>query len=436
VNPGSIPAPGTNHQIDNANTNLKLSDIFIAIGFLLLALFVQLFLFPYWGELRAGGDESYYWRLAVNISQGDLVPREIFLRPPLWPYVLSISAQFSHEPMAGRIITAILGSLAAPLMYFLGKRLSSRKAGLAGALIFVLFPNYIGFSHYLWPETFFLLCSMFVLLLFFRSPDSTSTEKALYVSFALMGISFLVKETAVLLFGSCLITICYLGIRKNSRLLVYATLLFGIPAVMYSAYGTYTNERFFLVSDAPFYNANQVHHGRTPWKMSAEENQKLFAKDFMERKLKNEFNTYPKQFANLWTPNSFVAHRLLGAPKAFGKYNLPYSAVWAHIAVSAYLVVISLGLTGMFLGKKSLFRTFSISYIALLCLSGTVFLMASRFRIPVMFLFMLHAAMTISQPRMILAGLARWQSALPWAVSMALLGAVAVAKWDSIGRWG
>jgi hypothetical protein len=232
------------------------------------------------------------------------------------------------------------------------------------------------------------------------------------------------------------ITICFVGLRKNSRLLIYATLLFGIPAIVYSAYGTYTNDRFFLLSDAPFYNANQIHHGYKPWKMSAEENQKLFATDFIERKLKNEFETYPKQFANLWTPNSFVVHRLLYAEEGFGNYNVPFATVWAHATVSMYVLIVILGLTGMFLGEKSLFRTFSISYIALLCLSGTIFLMASRFRIPVMFLFILHAAVTVSHPKTIIAGATRWQSILPWAISMVFFGIVVVTKWDSIGRWG
>ena len=74
--------------------------------------------------------------------------------------------------------------------------------------------------------------------------------------------------------------------------------------------------------------------------MSPEDNQKLFVSDLIEKKLKNEFRTYPEQFANLWTPNSFVAYRLLNAPQAFGNYNMPYASVWAYTAVGAYIVVI------------------------------------------------------------------------------------------------
>jgi 4-amino-4-deoxy-L-arabinose transferase-like glycosyltransferase len=413
-------------------------DGVIASLFFILALVVRFAFFPYWASLSLGGDESYYWNMARLISEGDVVPQNIFLRPPLWPYVLSVSALFSPNPLWGRLLTTILGAVTTPFIYFIGKRVFSKRVGILAAFLFTIYPSCIGFSHYLWSETFYLLFSVIITYLFFGALNSKSVSK-LYMSFAFMGLAFLSKEETILFFASCLIVLLRMNGKASYRLVLYAILIFSTPAIIYSVYASYTNHRVIILADAPFYNANQRNYGFSKaWQLSPEENQKLFVGD-MGSTIKNAFRTYPKQFANLWTPNSFVIHRLLYA-SYFGNYRMPYAEIGAYIDAGAYIIIVVLGLSGMFLSEKSPFETFSTCYVVLLCLSATIFLMCSRFRIPLMYLFIIHASRVISYPKQnayfIMNLRSNWKSVVLWTVSLLVFGIVIVSKWDTLGQWG
>ncbi len=408
-------------------------NFIIASILFIFALGVRFLFFPYWKNLPLGGDENYYWDLACRISQGEFVPPNLFLRPPLWSYVLSIPALFSHSHLWGRIFATILGAAATPFMYFLGNQVFSKRVGIIAAILFAIYPNYIGFSHYLWAETFYLLCSLIITYFFFKTLNNKFTRSKFYILFAFMGITFFLKETAMLFFAACVITLWHNKIEHKYSLFIYAILLFCMPVVIYSTYASYQNRRIIILADAPFYNANQVNHGAEPWQLSPEENQKLFVRDFLGKKIKNVFRTYPQQFEYFWTPNSFVLYRLIDAKK-FGNYNMPYASIGAYIGAGVYILIMLLGLTGMFLTEKSPFQTFSISYVALICLSGTIFLLCSRFRIPLMFLFILHASQVISHPKQLISGCTQWKL-VAWVVSILLFGIVIATKWGTIGMY-
>jgi 4-amino-4-deoxy-L-arabinose transferase-like glycosyltransferase len=401
------------------------------------SLLVRFLFFPYWRNLPLGGDESHYWQVACRISQGVLAPQNMFVHPPIWSYLLSLVALFSPDTIWGRIFATLLGSTIPPLVYVVGKRVFSNRVGIIAAVISALYPEFIGYSHYLWSENFYLLFSLVISYLYFEQSHTGSLESKLYLSFALMGVALLVKESGFLFFCAAVFTLKWFDIPKQRRILTRSFLLFLLPVVTYSAYASFHNNRIIVVDEAPIINANEAEYGHGVWKLSREGNRELFRSEVLERKARYVLHNIPKQCANLWTPDSFVVYRLLGATK-FGNYAMPHALAFAYLTLFAYIAVVVLGLTGMALSDGSPFKTFSLHYLMLISLSGTFFLLCSRFRIPVMYIFILYAAVALSNPEKILElkTKAGSKSALALALTLALFAIVIRSKWKTLGGWG
>jgi 4-amino-4-deoxy-L-arabinose transferase-like glycosyltransferase len=407
----------------------------VALMLFAFALGVRFLFASYWLKLPLGGDEWYYWGVAQMIAGGELIPQQIFLRPPIWIYTLAVAAP-TENPLWGRVLTTLVGASVAPLTYLLARRMFSVRAGAIAAILVALYPTFIGYSHYLWAETFFLALSVAVMVVFFKGLSERSSA-ILLVSFGLLGVSLLAKETAVLLFVACLITVFRSEWRPGRRVLITSALLFLAPAVLYSLVASLKCGRLITLADAPYYNANQILHERQPWKMSPEESRQTFFRDLVDGKLKELPRNFPDQLKNLWTPTSFVAHRLLKAEdEVFGNYHAPYPQVWAGVAVSSYILIMVLGLTGLLLGPAGDPRTFSLSNLVLLCMSAAVFLMCSRFRLPMLNLLIIHGAALLAAPSMISASLRRWLPLTLWALSIVGFVLVLVQRWSAIGNWG
>ena len=401
------------------------------------SLLVRFLFFTYWRDLPLGGDESHYWQVACRISQGVFAPNNMFVHPPIWSYVLSLSALFSQNTLCGRIFAAVLGASVPPLIYLLGKRVFSNKVGITAAILSVIYPEFIGYSHYLWSENFYLLFTLMISYVYLQETDEESFRSKLYLSFSLMGVALLIKESGFLFFVASILALKGIDIAKHRRILTTAVLLFLFPVVIYSAYASFHNNRIILVDEAPIINANEAEYGHGVWKLSREGNRELFFNEVLMRKARYALTNIPKQFANLWTPDSFIAYRLLEATK-FGNYNMPYAMTYAYLTVFAYLAVVVLGLIGMTLSEKSAFKTFSVCYLVLMSLSGTFFLMCSRFRIPVMYIFIIYSAVTLSEPVKLiqLKNKSEWKSGMILALTLVLFFMVVVSKWKTVGRWG
>ncbi len=401
------------------------------------SLLVRFLFIPYWANLPLGGDESHYWQVACRISQGVLAPENMFVHPPIWSYILSLSALFSQNTLWGRVFATVLGGAVPPLVYLLGMQIFSNKVGMIAALLSALYPEFIGYSHYLWSENFYLLFSLMITYVYFKQTEDDSFGAKLCLSSFLMGVALLIKETGFLFFMASVIALKGVDVSKQHRILIRAALLFLLPVVIYSAYASYHNNRIILVDEAPIINANEAEYGHGVWKLSREGNRELFFNEVIVIKVRNVLHNIPKQFANLWTPDSFVLYRLLEAKK-FGNYNMPNALIFAYLSVFAYIAVVVLGLAGMTLADKSPFKTFSVTYLILISLSGTFFLMCSRFRIPVMYIFIIYAASVIAEPKKLLAIKTgrEWKSGMILLLSLVLFVIVVLSKWKTLGKWG
>jgi 4-amino-4-deoxy-L-arabinose transferase-like glycosyltransferase len=402
------------------------------VGLVCLALLARFSTLPYWRHLPLGGDEGYYWQNAVTIASGRLTPD--FLRPPLWSYVLAVAAKVSSDPVSGRILSTLVGAAAVPLIYSLGCAFFDRRVGVIAGLISAVFPSYLGYSHYLWAETFFSAIALLLTHCFLRQLRDPS-ERALYLCFLATGLALLAKEGAVLVVCAFVSTLLWCRIRVRKRVLLVGGGFFLAPVLIYSTWATCTTRRLIVLADAPLYNTNQVKHGRAPWQLTPTENKKLLLDDLTAGRLWSVPASAVDQLGNLWTPNSFPVHRLLHATD-FGNYNAPHAAVLAYGAVGAYIVVMVAGLTGLVFSEHSPFKVYSAFLLFLLSASSALFSMCSRFRVPFVFPLILYSAYLIAHPAAVWGRFTDKVLLRLWIGFMALFLTIVVAQWPTIGDWG
>jgi Tfp pilus assembly protein PilF/4-amino-4-deoxy-L-arabinose transferase-like glycosyltransferase len=91
-----------------------------------------------------------------------------FFQAPLYPLFLSLVYRiFGHDLLAARVVQAVLGSLSAVLVYYVGRRCAGRAAGIVAGAMYSVYAMAIHFdSEILRPSlvVFLSLCSLLLLM--------------------------------------------------------------------------------------------------------------------------------------------------------------------------------------------------------------------------------------------------------------------------------
>ena len=395
----------------------------------IFALAVRLSVFPYWKDLNLYGDEFFYWSWAQNIADGNFLRN--FLRPPLWTYILSIPALMSDNYVYGRTLTAVLSSFSVPLIYSIGKYVFNRKTGIIAGVTYSVYPNIIGYSHYLWSETLLALFMLFSTFLFLKAAGSEKKHVLVYLAFAVSSIGLLTKEFAVIQFGALILALIAMELVDKKKMIFTGIAIFFTPVLIYSAIASFYAQRPVILADAFVYNSNEADSGKIVWKKSTKENLGIFVRRlFKFREIPARF---VRQVYNLWTPNSFPVFRLLNADQKYK--NMPNARLVAYVASAMYILVIVSGLIGMCCVEKNLFLTFSVANLLLLSSVGLFFLMCSRFRIPFMYIFILYGSALLADPKTALKRMT-WQRGLLIGVIGTVFISIIINKASSFGYWG
>ena len=153
--------------------SLKLPGL-IALG---LVINFALLVFYYTPAPKAlVGDENYYDQVALQINAGQQVPYDLRW-PPLYPeFINAVFVLFGAQRIIYvQIVQLALGIITALLFERIVHKItgSSITSGIALAL-FLLCPELIVFTHYLWPETLHLFFWILSLWLLICAPDRKS----------------------------------------------------------------------------------------------------------------------------------------------------------------------------------------------------------------------------------------------------------------------
>lgn len=410
---------------------------------MLVAVLLRVALVLLFPKMAMFGDELDYYRGARELASG-LEVSVLPFRPPLYLFFLaSIFKVFGPNADAVRIVQAGLEGACVAGLYLLARRVGGHRAGLIAAWSFALFPDFIGYSHTLWSESFSLFVMVSALLLLWRLGERPSWPLAIAVGIA-WGMMCLIKPYHVYLTPlllACTVVCARANARAGmARLAAGALATSFLVIAPWSIYLSLEHGRTILISstgalnlrDGTNYYSPPQYDFPYPQRVPAELVDALGREEgLMEFVLAN-----PGLFAAragekmgyLWSPNSFAIRHLYrgkyGPPERFGAV---LRITIASVVMAATAAILLLAIPGFFGSRDALGAAFATAYVLPYSLMITVTPALSRYRLPMMIFAVLYAACFLADGR---AALERLKRARVWVPSAILWIALAVA-WNA-----
>jgi predicted membrane-bound mannosyltransferase len=175
-------------------------------GLLALAVAIPAVFLRVWhiDSLGVNSDEAVYAGQAASLAADpELSPFFPIFRahPLLFQGMLSVVYQFGGvSTLAGRLMSAAFGLGTVVLLYFIGKLLYDRRVGFVAALIGAVMPYLVIVNRQILldgPMTFFATLALYLMARFAQSLQPVW----LYAASGVLGLTFLAKETSILLLG-------------------------------------------------------------------------------------------------------------------------------------------------------------------------------------------------------------------------------------------
>jgi putative flippase GtrA len=182
-------------------------------GVLAVAAFLR-----FWALGRVGfnSDEAVYAGQAASIGDADGLA-DLFpiyrAHPLLFQSLLSFIYRFGVSDFGARAVATSFGIATVILVYFLGKQLYGHRVGVMSAALLAVMPYHVAVSRQALldtPEVFFATLALYALARY------VITEKPswMYALGGALGLTFLAKETGILLVGS---VFAFLVLRSDVR---------------------------------------------------------------------------------------------------------------------------------------------------------------------------------------------------------------------------
>jgi 4-amino-4-deoxy-L-arabinose transferase-like glycosyltransferase len=153
-------------------------------------------------SLGVNSDEAVYAGQAASLaSDAELSPYFPIFRahPLLFQGMLSVVYQVGGvSTLAGRLMSAAFGLGTVALLYFIGRLLYDRRVGFVAALIGAVMPYLVIVNRQILldgPMTFFATLALYLVARFAQ----TQRPVWLYAAASVLGLTFLAKETSILL---------------------------------------------------------------------------------------------------------------------------------------------------------------------------------------------------------------------------------------------
>lgn len=368
-------------------------------------------------------DADFYDKLAVAISNGDWLGKDVFFFNPFYPYLLGvIYTVFGHSYLAAKLIQIVVGTTSCLLIYFLAKRLLSRKEALLAASLAAGYSIFIYYDELLLAASVSMFTFLSALLLLLRAIDKPAAPR-FAVAGAVLGISFVSRPSVFPFVAAFWIVF---SLRKQPKLHILSRLaVYGFTAALMVLPVTLRNyvvgEDVVLVSSHTGYN---LYFGSNPdaggyfslpreiprTLIDSPEDQKKWFTEEAEKNLQRTLKpsevsqywgdkgwTYIKEHPGEWTILAFKKlFRILNAHEFSDNQNYYFSKQYSpllRLPLVGFGLVCPLALLGMVL----LFRRFEklgILYLYIVGYAGALlfFFVSSRYRMPMVPVFILFAA--------------------------------------------
>ena len=152
---------------------------------------------PLFAQLRL--DPLYYVEWGRRIAAGDwLSGTEAFEQSPLYAYILAGIFRAAGEGLlAPRLVQAVAGSLTCLVVFYIGRRLLGRSAGLAAGLLAALYAPGIFYDGMVMKTAWAVLLAAGMTLALVASEGSR--RSMLFTAGLLLGLASLVRDNLILL---------------------------------------------------------------------------------------------------------------------------------------------------------------------------------------------------------------------------------------------
>jgi 4-amino-4-deoxy-L-arabinose transferase-like glycosyltransferase len=153
------------------------------------------------GAVGFNSDEAVYAGQAAALSGNPLyTPFFAIFRahPLLVQFLLSLVFKLTVSDVAARLVAVAFGIAAIPLAYLLASQLFNRRVGVLAAATLAVLPYHVAVSRQVLldgPETTLFLLTMYLIARYV----ATSAPRFLYLAAVAAGLTFLAKETGVLI---------------------------------------------------------------------------------------------------------------------------------------------------------------------------------------------------------------------------------------------
>jgi 4-amino-4-deoxy-L-arabinose transferase-like glycosyltransferase len=159
-----------------------------------------------WGLNQIGfnTDEAVYAGQAAAIAQVPVL-KDIFpvfrAHPLLFQFLLALLFNFGMSDLALRLFAVVIGVITVYIVYRLGSILYGEEAGILAGLIMAIMPYHVVVTRQVLLDGPLVLCSTLTLYLLARYA-LTNNPIWLHAAGIGMGLTFLAKETGIILLGS------------------------------------------------------------------------------------------------------------------------------------------------------------------------------------------------------------------------------------------
>jgi 4-amino-4-deoxy-L-arabinose transferase-like glycosyltransferase len=399
-----------------------------------VALTSRLLLLPWFLDLPLAGDEEYYWLTAREHVFFRLV------RPPLWTWILMVPASLSADPWLGRLVSVVIGSVTAAVVFAIARRAFDRRVAWLAGLLFCFYPYHVAYSHYLWSEVLLeLLCALATLhFLEFRRAGNRAH---LHVSALVLGIGFLAKEFAIVLFAALLFSLFVEARERRVRVHLLACGLFALPFSLYfvgvaTEFGQPVMPYRMAVSNVMLaFPEAETEPGMTSVA-------KVYAGSLRARPIGEAIAWFGRSLTQLWSPNSFVLTRIrVKDPPRWVEYDewaygIEHPDAWVRVLALVQGLIVVTGLAGLILSPASPLRTLTLAALLILSLTGLLAFLVSRFREPFMYLLIVYSAACLSNPKALLRNAADGRRLIALVACLGLFLTIWLADRHNLGAWG
>ncbi|MGH7853494.1 MAG: tetratricopeptide repeat protein [Candidatus Binatia bacterium] len=191
-------AEAKSRSIPPANTNTVWFFAIFGWAFILRLIYLaQIESIPLFHHLA--GDGRTYDEWAQRIAAGDWLGEGVFYQAPLYPYFLGVlQSLFGQSLWLVRIVQIMLGSVACALIFLIGQKLFSRRAGIAAALILACYAPALFFDGLIEKSVLDLFLLTVLLFILFGINGSEGWRRWTGAG-AVLGLLGLSRENALIL---------------------------------------------------------------------------------------------------------------------------------------------------------------------------------------------------------------------------------------------